>query len=689
MANTQSIDIMEHVFGKVVLPDVQVSTDNLNHDHELDDHQSRASSIPPVPKQRQEHQHSQEQLHLPILKKDTEFQSEVIPLDEAITYDQILYRSRGNSSLNELKKRTQSDVTYDEIPYEHEHEIHDQLLDGHSIRSEHTDLDPIDHIEPLHYEHDELHLSTIDDETVRGNRVIAELKERHFHDNSDSMTITTSKTSELANEYDLYSTPVPGAQENELNEQTDDSGTETEEVQPVNRTKYLFDSNEAYPVERAKMPDTFQIELGQRVLSYNEQHPVSTPPLPPAHGEKPTSKRASNASNFVVSTFGENSHERIKSDISTDVNIENLRHKFEHPHVHKHVDHHHAIIRTSSPSYKNFVGRKPQQPQIRRSESIASTLTLATENFTREAYPSYRFAQHSIVSPHAPVIHERPTSTHQHHKQSIHHPSIHENEEPNESIYENELHPPVNHEHRHKTYNSLQKNGLEYQAPRLNSTHESNVFLSNEQKSRAILERYHSNKHESFGDLSKAVPHENNHVEVNHIDGRHHKHSTLSQVELSETHSLREETPTPTNEKEVEKHIPVVSLRSVFENGNHHVIKRNHRHSSTSHHSDVSHSSRNSEQLNVEIPLLSRVVINDALANGRGNASPGSIAALHKSILEGNKNLRSRLVVVHSSNNQHKEEEEDKLQLPHQKSRKPKTLANFYKRWGQTPQMIV
>ncbi|KAI6187772.1 hypothetical protein M3Y98_00280900 [Aphelenchoides besseyi] len=629
MANTQSIDIMEHVFGKVVLPDVQVSTDNLNHDHELDDHQSRASK---------------------------------------------------------LKKRTQSDVTYDEIPYEHEHEIHDQLLDGHSIRSEHTDLDPIDHIEPLHYEHDELHLSTIDDETVRGNRVIAELKERHFHDNSDSMTITTSKTSELANEYDLYSTPVPGAQENELNEQTDDSGTETEEVQPVNRTKYLFDSNEAYPVERAKMPDTFQIELGQRVLSYNEQHPVSTPPLPPAHGEKPTSKRASNASNFVVSTFGENSHERIKSDISTDVNIENLRHKFEHPH---HVDHHHAIIRTSSPSYKNFVGRKPQQPQIRRSESIASTLTLATENFTREAYPSYRFAQHSIVSPHAPVIHERPTSTHQHHKQSIHHPSIHENEEPNESIYENELHPPVNHEHRHKTYNSLQKNGLEYQAPRLNSTHESNVFLSNEQKSRAILERYHSNKHESFGDLSKAVPHENNHVEVNHIDGRHHKHSTLSQVELSETHSLREETPTPTNEKEVEKHIPVVSLRSVFENGNHHVIKRNHRHSSTSHHSDVSHSSRNSEQLNVEIPLLSRVVINDALANGRGNASPGSIAALHKSILEGNKNLRSRLVVVHSSNNQHKEEEEDKLQLPHQKSRKPKTLANFYKRWGQTPQMIV
>ncbi|KAI6214723.1 hypothetical protein M3Y94_00302300 [Aphelenchoides besseyi] len=683
MADTQSIDIMEHVFGKVILPDVQVSTDNLHHEHELDDRQSRASSIPPVPKQRHEHHHSHEKLN-----KDAEFQSAVIPLDEAITYDQILYRSRGNSSLNELKKRTQSDVTYDEIPYEHEHEIHDQLLDGHSVRSEHTDLHPIDHIEPLHYEHDDVHLSTIDDEMARGNRVLAELKERHFHDNYDSMTITTSKTSELANEYDLYSTPLPGAQENELNEQTDDSGTETEEVQPVNRTKYLFDSNEAYQVERAKMPDTFQIELGQRVSSYGEQHPISTPPPRPAHGEKPASKRASNASNFVVSTFGENSHERIKSDISADVNIENLRHKFEHPHVHKHIDHHHPIIRTSSPSYKNFVGRKPQQPQIRRSESIASTLTLGTENFTREAYPSYRFAQHSVVSPHPPVIYERPTSaqSHQHHKQSIRHQSIHE--ELNEPIYENELHRPVNHEHRHKTYNSLQRNGLEYQAPHLNSIHQSNhVFLSNEQKSRAILDKYHHSKHESFSDLPKTVPHETNHVKVNHVDERHHKHSTSSEVELSETHSLRDETPTPTNEIEVEKHIPVVSLRSVFENGNHHPVKRNHRHSSVSHHSNISHSRRTSQQLNVEIPLLSRVVINDALANGRGNASPGSIAALHKSILEGNENLRPR--VVHSPKEQEDEEEETKSQLPHQKSRKPKTLANFYKRWGQTPQMAV
>lgn len=50
-----------------------------------------------------------------------------------------------------------------------------------------------------------------------------------------------------------------------MNEQTDDSGTETEEVLPVTRTKYLFDTKEPYHVEHDKNPDTFQQELGQKI----------------------------------------------------------------------------------------------------------------------------------------------------------------------------------------------------------------------------------------------------------------------------------------------------------------------------------------------------------------------------------------------------------------------------------------
>lgn len=54
----------------------------------------------------------------------------------------------------------------------------------------------------------------------------------------------------------------------EVNEQTDDSGTEVEEVLPVNRTKYLFDTKDPYRIEHGKQPDTFQQELGQKVVGY-------------------------------------------------------------------------------------------------------------------------------------------------------------------------------------------------------------------------------------------------------------------------------------------------------------------------------------------------------------------------------------------------------------------------------------
>jgi hypothetical protein len=91
------------------------------------------------------------------------------------------------------------------------------------------------------------------------------LKSRHVVSDHDNGTLTTSKTSEICHEYDLYS-----KNENiEVNEQTDDSGTETEEVLPVNRTKYLFDTKDLLYIEHDKQPDMFQQELGQKIAERN------------------------------------------------------------------------------------------------------------------------------------------------------------------------------------------------------------------------------------------------------------------------------------------------------------------------------------------------------------------------------------------------------------------------------------
>ncbi|KAI6241690.1 hypothetical protein M3Y99_00330700 [Aphelenchoides fujianensis] len=637
MADNQSIDLMASIFGNISLPQVHASTDHLHRDEELDDQRSRTSSVP-VPKQRQEHAYlPHEDYEYPLLRKDSEFQSQVIPLEAVtVTYDRASRHSFGGSTFDDLPQRRQSSVIYDEIPYEHEHELHDQvhdvqsvhshhtlndrhsLIEEHSLHSEHSEVLPVDHIEPLHYE-PEPELPPIDEDTARANRVIAELKERHFiNDNFDGNTITTSKTSELANEYDLYSTPVPDAQPTDVNEQTDDSGTETEEVQPANRTQYLFDSQEPYHVVHDKAPDSFQRELGQRVSQYGErQESVEAPPRP-AHAQKMESKRNSNASDFVVTTFDQPHHERIRSDISAaDVNIHDLRHKFEHPHVHhQKSDSEHPSIRSNRSSYKHRLA-----PSIRRSESIASTLTLGTENFSRDAYPSYRFAQHNAVSYEPPpVIHEQPQSPkpvmpapktylkyvhppkpvlqHQHSQdgQHVHHrPSIvhepapthelsrqtsrrssHHHAAPShvhEHVYEHVHEPVVHHEHHKKTVNSIQRNGLEYQAPKVNGNH---AFLANERKSWAILEKYRHANEEHADENSNVhsvhheevhVPHEHHHVEhevihVHHNEhlrhpsttSEHHEHHEEHSVhhheedhysEIHDTHSDRDVTPTP------------------------------------------------------------------------------------------------------------------------------------------------
>jgi hypothetical protein len=60
----------------------------------------------------------------------------------------------------------------------------------------------------------------------------------------------------------------------EVNEATDDSGTEVEEVSPVNRTKYLFDSKDPYLIKHGTHPDNFQQELGQKTAPYKQETPV-------------------------------------------------------------------------------------------------------------------------------------------------------------------------------------------------------------------------------------------------------------------------------------------------------------------------------------------------------------------------------------------------------------------------------